>query len=82
MGIDNIQQKFEKGNRVTLSEAALLKGKYRSLTRWGIEICGEVVGVTEKSDTMRVRVDGEDRVAIWHKSYWVICEDTQSNTEV
>jgi hypothetical protein len=53
-----------------MSQLGYDRGRYRWLTRWGIEICGEVVSVQEKGDTMKVRVDGEDRAGIWHKTYW------------
>lgn len=54
-----------------MSERGYQRGRYRHLTRWGIEITGEVVSTTEKSDTMKVLVDGEKSPTIWHKSFWL-----------
>lgn len=69
---------FEKGDKIKMSERGYKKGRYRHLTRWGVEITGEVVSTTEKSDTMRVRVDGEDLIGIWHKTYWDLIPSTDT----
>lgn len=69
-----ITQRMKKGDIVKLSERAERRGKYKHLTRWGIEIRAEVVSCTEKGDCVMVRVEGEERVTKWHKTYWVSLE--------
>lgn len=70
-------ESFHIGQRVTLSQRGLNKQKYCFYTRWGFEIFGRVVSVTEKNDCMKVLVDGEKWANIWHKTYWNSTSDEE-----